>query len=476
MSSMNRRQFLTQLGQGALGMLGAMLLPRLAWARAGASERPPLNVLFIICDDLGGHDPACYGNPFNETPCLDQLAREGMRFTDAYGAGPICTPARAGCVTGRYPARLHMTQNPGYCNPANTRLLGPVIRHELPLEEPTFADALKGVGDTTGIIGKWHLGNEGFTPDKHGFDTGSFLGLHYAQAGDYFSPYISPQHFPTDIPPGPPGEYLTDRLTNEAINYVTAHRDHPFMLYLGHYAPHTSIGNRLQGKPELNAKYREKAKHQKPPGKIDYASMIDNLDENIGRLLTRLRELHLDERTVVIFTADHGAYGYATSNAPFRAAKSTLYEGGLRIPLIIRWPGVVAPGSVCHEPVCSVDYYPTILDIAGATDRPNHTLDGASLLPLLQQTGTFHRDALYWHKPHYDDGGAPCGAIRAGDDKLLEFFEDNRLELYNLKDDLSETHNLAATLPEKARALQRKLAQWRQSVGAEMPVPNPNYA
>ncbi|MBM4020548.1 MAG: sulfatase [Planctomycetes bacterium] len=455
---------LKSLGAGALGLGAAALCPREGRAAAASGQR--LNFVFFLIDDMGWMDLACQGSRFYETPSIDRLAAQGMRFTNAYAACPVCSPTRAAVMTGRYPARLHVTDwIAGHVRPY-AKLRIPDWTKFLPLEEITIAEALKAAGYASASIGKWHLGGEEYWPEKQGFDV-NVAGTHMGSPPTYFSPYKIPT-----IEPGPDGEYLTDRLADEACAFIEKNRDRPFFLYLPHYAVHTP----LMAKKELAEKYQARVRPDCPQKNATYAAMIQSVDECVGKVCAKLDALGLADRTVVFFTSDNGGLVSSTSNAPLRAGKGTLYEGGIREPLIVRWPGVVRPGSTSGEIVTSTDYFPTILEMAGAQPPAGRELDGVSIVPALRQTGRPARDAVYWHYPHYHPGGAtPGGALRAGDWKLIEFFEDNHVELYNLKDDLGETKDLAPAMPDRAADLRRKLAAWRERMGAQMPAPNPDY-
>ena len=464
MSPTTRREFLRRAasGLGALALMGSRALPGLAEAIATAGGKKP-NFVFFLVDDLGWRDVGCYGTKFYETPHIDRLAAEGMRFTDAYAACPVCSPTRASILTGKYPARLHLTDWIAGHNQPNAKLRIPDWTKYLPLEEVTIAEALKPAGYATASIGKWHLGGEPYYPDKQGFDL-NVGGTAKGQPPRYFSPYSIPT-----LADGPKGEYLTDRLADEAEKFIEQNRDRPFFLYLPHFAVHTPI----QGKEEITAKYAAKP----PDGdqkNATYAAMIESVDESVGCVMKKLDALGLADRTVVFFMSDNGGLAGVTSNAPLRAGKGTLYEGGIREPMIVKWPGVVRPGTTASTPVTSTDFYPTILEMAGLPPKPEQHMDGLSLVPLLKESGPLRRDTLYWHYPHYHRT-TPAGALRHGDWKLIEYFEDGHVELYNLKEDLSETKDLAAAMPEKTHELQKMLAEWRRSVGAQMPATNPNY-
>lgn len=454
------------------------------------------NILFILIDDLGWRDLGCYGSTFYETPNLDRLAAQGMRFTDAYAASPVCSPTRASILTGKYPARVGVTNwIPG--NPWG-KLMGVPYSHALPKDELTIAQVLKAHGYRTWHVGKWHLGEKGNWPEDFGFDV-NIAGCHLGgpHRGGYFSPWNI-----DNLENGPQGEYLTDRLTDEAIRLIEQPDEHPFFLYLSHYAVHTPI----QAPPELVAKYEKKAKaldldaqetfrdgepfpclHKKDQrirrrliqSDPVYAAMVENLDTNIGRVLDALDRLGKTDDTLVIFTSDNGglstAEGSPTSNAPLSEGKGWMYDGGVREPLIVRWPGVIEPGSTCETPVTSPDFFPTCLEAASLPLRPERHVDGVSLAPLFRGE-SIHRDAIFWHYPHYSNqGDAPACAIRAGDWKLIEHFEDGRLELFNLRDDLEESRDLSSSLPERARELHARLVAWRRSIEAKIPQPNPDY-
>jgi arylsulfatase A-like enzyme len=451
----------------------------------GAIRRP--NIIFIIADDLGGRDLGCYGSTFHETPNLDRLAASGMRFTDAYAACSVCSPTRASILTGKYPARLGLTDwLPGRADRPDQKLRRPPIIQQLPLEEVTIAEALKEAGYRTAFMGKWHLGGKGFFPEQQGFDI-NHGGCQLGHPPSYFSPYSIP-----NLPDGPPGEYLTDRLTDDALKFIETNKAEPFLLYLSHYAVH----NPQQAKPALVEKFKAKAAKLPaksgpefvPEGKTRarqiqnqpvYAAMLQSLDESVGLILQKLDELGFSEKTIVIFTSDNGGLstseGSPTSNAPLRAGKGWPYEGGVREPLIVRWPGVTKSGSVCRTPTMSTDYYPTMLEMAGLPLRPGQHVDGISLVPLLK-AGVIPERPLFWHYPHYSNqGGGPCGAVRAGNLKLIEWYEDMRAELFDLKSDLEEKHDLSVKMPEQGRALREQLHDWRASVKASMPTPNPSW-
>ncbi len=444
-------------------------------ARAAAPEKP-LNFIFILVDDLGWTDFACFGSKYYQTPNIDRLAKEGMKFNSAYAACTVCSPTRAALLTGKYPARLHITDwIEGHKRPYAKLKIPDWLMH-LPLEEVTIAEMLKTKGYATASIGKWHLGAEEFYPDKQGFDI-NLGGTHRGQPPSYFSPYGI-----ATLPDGPKGEFLTDRESVEACKFIETNKEKPFFLYLPHHAVHTPI----QGKADVIKKY-EKAivpgSRQNNPG---YAALVESVDDSVGNILKKLAELKLDDRTVVFLTGDNGglsgtvnAQGWRkgpTDNSPLRLGKGSVYEGGVRVPLIVKWPGVTKPGSENETPVITVDYLPTLLEMAGVNAPAGVPLDGESLVPLLHGKSKLQREAIYWHYPHYHPGSAtPYSAIRKGDFKLIHFFEDDRVELYNLKKDLSEKNDLAKTEPKKVAELRQQLNEWRTTVGAQLPVPNPNY-
>ena len=481
----SRRDFCKTIGWG----LFAGLMPGCTRIR----RRKP-NLVFILIDDLGWTDPGCYGSRFYETPAIDRLAAEGMRFTDAYAASPVCSPTRASILTGKHPARLHITDWIPGLDPKNRLLIGPEDIHDLPLAEKTIAEVLRDADYTTAFFGKWHLGYEGHAPEDQGFDLNK--GGHWAgQPADYFYPYKN-ERKRWDVPglaDGEEGEYLTDRLTDEALRFIEGNRKRPFFLFLSHYAVHTPI----QSQPDLEEKYRTKRLKLTIPDRQEmraerrsmskqvqddpaYAGMVQSVDESVGRILETLEVLGLEEQTVIFFMSDNGGlstlpqgWKSPTSVYPLRAGKGWLYEGGIRVPLIVKWPGRTPPGTECRTMVTSMDFFPTMLEMAGLDTFDPHP-DGASLVPLLTQTGKHDREALYWHFPHYHGSGhTPAGAVRAGEYKLIEWFEDRSIELYDLNSDIGERVNLVDAYPEKAEALRKKLEEWRMRVGADMPKPNP---
>ncbi len=459
----------------------------LSWfaARTANGDTPQdnkTNVVFFLIDDLGWRDLGCYGSRFYQTPQIDRLAAEGMLFSDGYAACNVCSPTRAAIMTGKYPARLLLTQwlPSGRWSPTANKLREGRYLSNLPLEEVTIAETMRAAGYRTAFMGKWHLGTETYYyPQHQGFDL-NIGGRDYGAPGSYFYPFKGSWKIPTtgqtlekDSPiSGKKGDYLVDRLAEEADKFIRDSATMPFFLMLSHYAVHAP----LQGKPDKVARY-EKVAIEMRQGQPAYAAMVESVDESIGRIMRTLRELNLEQRTLVIFTSDNGGFASATNNSPLRANKGSNYEGGIRVPVIIKWPGHVKPGSVCNEPVISTDFYPTILAATGQKLRPSQHIDGQSLVPVLTGRGVLGRDAIYWHYPHYNQHpeSFPSGVIRAGDWKLIEALETGNLSLYNLANDIGETNDLSQQEPAIASRLLGKLRAWRRDVGADPMKPNPEY-
>ena len=444
-----------------------------------AASQP--NIVLFLIDDLGWKDVGCYGSDYYKTPNIDRLAAQGVRFTNGYAACAVCSPTRAAILTGKYPARLMLTEwlPSGRWNPKAKLRSGRFLR-ALPLEEITLAEALRKGGYRTLHIGKWHLGGPPFSlPVQHGFDV-NVGGSEHGAPGHYFYPYMGNWKIPTTnewvkkitLPNGKEGEYLTDRLTSEALALIEQDHEKPFFLHFSHYAVHTPF----QAKDNITKKY-EKIPEAKRQGKPIYAAMVQSVDESVGRVMDALKKLKKLDNTLVIFTSDNGGFAKATNHAPLRGNKGSYYEGGIRVPFIIRWSGVVKAGHVSDVPVISMDLYPTCLTAAGLPPHPAQHRDGLDLLPLVNGSGTLKRDALHWHYPHYNShpSSVPSSVLRKGNWKLIETFDPEGVELYHLGRDLSETTNLATREPAKLKELRWELNEWRKKVGAERMDSNPDY-
>ena len=459
--------------------------------RAAAKKSPHArpNVVFILVDDLGYMDIGA-NNPdtFYETPQIDQLAVSGMRFTNGYAANPVCSPTRYSIMTGKFPSRIDATNF--FAGKRSGTFLPAPLNDRMPLEETTIAELLQGEDYTTFFAGKWHLGpNQDFWPTRQGFDFNQ--GGHVAggpfKAGKYFSPYANPR-----LLDGPKGEHLTARLANETVKFIEEHQDEPFLAYLSFYSVHTP----LMAPGPLVEKYREKAKRL---GLIDkeafgdeeqvwssakprrvrqlqthatYAAMVESMDTAVGRVLNTLDQLGLADNTIVCLTSDNGGLstseGSPTSNLPLRGGKGWLYEGGIREAFLVRAPGVTSPGSVCDEPVMSIDFYPTLAELLQIEIDEHQTVDGMSLVSLLRGGEGLKRSSLYWHYPHYSNqGGFPGGAIRKGDWKLIERYEDGRKHLYHLGQDVGERQDLASQHPGRVAEMTSDLHAWYQQVDAK---------
>ncbi len=435
-----------------LSLLAASLLTSGA-AVSAVSERP--NIVFILCDDLGINDLACYGRTDHSTPHLDRLASEGVRFTTAYCAQPICSPSRAALLTGKTPARLHLTTYlPGRADSPAQKLLHPVIEKQVPLSEKTLPRYFKDAGYVTAAIGKWHIGGPGFGPAEHGFDVVKVTKVNTT---------------PTDTE-GSKGEFA---ITEAAEQFIDAHRDRPFLLYVGHNTPHITF----KATPEHTAAH---ASAFNPT----YAAVIESMDRSVGRLLAKLDALQLTKNTIVVFTSDNGGLhvpegGHArvTHNTPFRAGKGYVYEGGLRIPLIARWPGHFAASRIISEPVINTDWIATLLDLAGVkTPTP---ADGQSFAALLKDPASVQarNRTFFWHFPHYNNqGGRPAGAVRQGNWKFVEYYDaPDAPELYDLSSDIGERRNLAARYPDRVKEFHAALSAWRKEIAAQTNTSNPDF-
>ncbi|MEO2022343.1 MAG: sulfatase [Pirellulaceae bacterium] len=450
----------------------------LASSQAALAKAPTparLNIIVLLADDMGWNGPSCYGSDLHRTPNLDQLAKRGMKFTNAYAACTVCSPTRAAMMTGKYPARLHLTDWIAGQNRPWEILSIPDWNKRLELSETTIAEALKKVGYRTAHVGKWHLGSEGHMPQHQGFEINVGGTLRGGPSGGYFLPNKM------NLPEAKQGEYLTDHLTTQALKIIDNWQDEPFFLHFAYYTVHTPI----QGKPDLVRQYQARVRPGATHTNATYAAMFHSLDESVGRIVRKLEQLKIADRTVILFTSDNGGLTQRlgkktniTDNAPLRRGKGSAYEGGVRVPMIVHWPGVTKAGSSCDTPVMTIDYFPTIMQItaAGPGRTPQHKVDGKSFVPLLQGKPGISRDALFWHYPHYHAGGDhPYGAIRNGNWKLIEFYHDQSIELYDLDKDIGEAKNLATREPEMARRLRGQLQNWRRSVAAQMPTRNPRY-
>ena len=497
-------------------------------------KQSPPNIVFFLVDDLGWRDVASFGSTFYDTPNIDRLANEGIKFTNAYAASHVCSPTRASIMTGKYPARLHLTdwlQGRRYY--AFEQLTSPEFLQELPYEEVTIAEALKAHGYSTAHIGKWHLGEDPYGPLEQGFD----MRVPDWNKGWPNRGYYAP--FELDGIEDEPGQYLTDRLTDFAEDFISDNQDQPFFLYLSHFAVHDPI----HGRPDLVEKYSQKLASTEPPDSLPYilegnpddldpltpeqladlldqpshqdykvlpertvkikqhqdnvqfAAMVESIDESLGRIVDRLEQLGLTDNTLIIFFSDNGGMSganfgsadrivdpgeldrsFSTSNLPLRGAKGWLYEGGIRVPMIVKWPEQSNFGAVVDEPVISTDFYPSLLEMAGLPSQSDQALDGKSFVPALQGQ-SFQRGPIFWHFPQYSNHGmqSPGGAVRAGDYKLLEYFENNTVQLFNLRDDIGELNDLSRLEPEKTAEMKALLHSWREQVGAQMPPSNSDY-
>jgi len=482
-----RREFMKTL----LGGLAATVLYPHPSVRAAAAKSKPLNFVFFLVDDFGWMDIGANNpNSFYETPNIDHLARSGMNFTNGYAANPVCSPTRYSIMTGKYPTRVGATN--WFSGRRSGRFSGAPLNDWMPLEEVTLAEALKQHGYKTAFLGKWHLGTEEkYWPENQGFDVNIGGWSVGSPRGGYFAPFDNPR-----LGDYPKGSHLPKVLTDESLKLLDQHKNTPFLLYLAFYSVHTP----LQGREDLIAKYNAKRQtvldaeerefgpeEQAWPVENErqvrirqahavYAAMVEAMDEQIGRVLDTLEELGIADHTAVILMSDNGGLstseGSPTSNLPLRGGKGWVYEGGIREPFLICWPGVTKPGSSCDVPVISTDFYPTILDMAGLPLKKNQHLDGVSLVPLLKGGTSIDRDALYWHYPHYSNqGGFPGGAIRMGDWKLIERFEDGWVHLYDVQMDIGEREDLAAEYPQRVEQMRAKLHAWYKQVGAKFLEP-----
>ncbi|NQU20107.1 MAG: sulfatase [Candidatus Nealsonbacteria bacterium] len=456
-----------------------------------AATSPP-NIVFVLVDDLGWMDTSVYGSQFYETPNVDRLAKQGMRFTNAYAANPLCSPTRASILTGQYPGRLRFTTPAGHLpqvvldpqlperGPPRQKAVTPPTRTRLPNDYFTVAEALKEAGYTTGFFGKWHLGRDPYLPDNQGFDVVVGGREHPGPPGGYFAPW------PIEtIPVMPAGTHICDVLTDEAIKFIEHNRKGPFLLNLWFYDVHAPF----QAKEKLIEKYRGKVDPECPQRCPTMGAMIEVMDQNLGRVLDVLRRLEIVDETIIVFTSDNGGNMYnevdgttPTNNAPLRNGKGSIYEGGTRVPLIVVWPGVVSGGSTSEAIVSSVDYYPTLLEMVGRKPKPGQVLDGLSIVPVLRGGETLERDGVFCHFPHYMPAtdNLPSTSVRQGDWKLIRLHADgddqaDRFELYDLSNDVGESRNLAVAMPEKVRELDRLIARHLRDTAALVPFANPAY-
>jgi arylsulfatase A-like enzyme len=498
------------------------------------AENRPLNVVFFLVDDLGWRDVGCYGSSFYETPQIDKFAGEGVRFTNAYAACHVCSPTRASILTGMYPASINLTDwLPGRLDFPFQKLMNVKINQHLPYNINTLPGVLKENGYQTAIYGKWHLGEDSASTARQGFDKHipSDWNKGWPNKG-YYSPFGLKGIADSD------SAYLTNRLTDEALKYIEKNKDKPFFLYLSHFAVHDPIEGRadlvkkykaklqkqrhqqglpfvLEGNPDVKNRltkaeaksivkkkayggYKifedETVKIKQYQDNVEFAAMVESMDESFGRVLAKLEQLNIDDNTIVIFYSDNGGMSaanfydperrvskykldkaFSTSNLPLRGAKGWMYEGGIRVPLIIKWPGKGLQGVICDVPVTSPDFFPTILEMTGIQSKQN--IDGVSIAPLVTGDKDLSREAIFWHFPHYSNHGmqSPGGAIRCGDYKLLEYYENNTVQLFNLKDDISEENDLSTLKPQKAEQLRKLLHDWHRRTGAKMMKSNPEY-
>ncbi len=475
----------------------AMLMITLGLTGMANAEQARPNVVIILTDDQGWSDVGYQGNEYYETPNIDRLAAQGAVFSNGYSANAVCSPSRAALLTGRDPVRHGITtwiehwipiekgkhregheNMPGdrFTNPSTAPLLTPKNHLYMEHEEVTIAEVLKKAGYETYHIGKWHLGRKDYFPDTQGFDHN----INGTQGGvkTFFDPYET-EH----MVDRKPGEYLTDREADEARIAITqaAAKDRPFFLHVNHHAPHAP----LEAKKELLEYYENKAMPEDRNYHAVHAAMVHSIDDAVGTVMATLDELGIEDETIVIFTSDNGGQKFPrpggsgpADNSPLRDGKGYPYEGGIRVPFIIKWPGVTQAGSVCDEMVSGIDILPTICEMTGQPIPSERPVDGISLVPLLRGQKKLRRDTLYWHLPHYwgpKNVAYPSSTMRKGDWKLIHYYEDDKLELYNLKDDPFEKHDLAGVKPRKAKALDRKLLGWLSDNGAKFPIPNPDY-
>jgi arylsulfatase A-like enzyme len=445
-----------------------------------AQEKPlpgKPNIVFILADDLGWKDLACYGNPFNETPNLDKLAKGGIRYTQAYAACPVCSPTRASIMTGKYPARLQLTNFlGGYRTDPQSPILPASFKPYMETRETTLPELLKQKGYTTGMVGKWHLGDQdSVAPWNQGFDYSRMIGKNGLDYYNYSIFIDSYQKEFTDHGT----EYMTDKLTEYGVDFIKQNAKKPFFLYLAYSAPHVFIVPRADKLSKYFLKYQNAEEKYNP----NYAAMLESMDDGVGAIIQTLKEQGLLENTLIIFTSDNGGLGLdelgptPTSMAPLRKWKGHIYEGGTRVPAMVSWKGKITPGKVSDTYFSSIDYLPTFCELTGITKLPEN-VDGQSILPLFlnPETETTLTRPLFWHYPHFSNQlGRPAGSVRVGDYKLVELYETGKLELYNLKEDLSESNDLSRKMKGKTNEMHRLLMDWRKKMNAQMPTANPGY-
>lgn len=453
------------------------LAPMLLWAGIGLSQETKPNIVFILADDLGWKDLVCYGNKHYETPALDALAQSGIRFTQAYAACPVSSPTRASIMTGKYPARLHLTNFiAGHRTDTASRVLPAPWKPYMESKEVTIAELLKEKGYVTGMVGKWHLGgNDSLAPWSQGFDYSRMIGKNGL---DFYNYSIYSDSYSNEFTDHGK-EYLTDKLTEYGVEFIEKNKKKPFFLYLSYSAPHVGIVPRSDKLMKYFFKYGRSEEKFNP----NYAAMMESLDEGVGKVLETLDKMGILENTLVVFTSDNGGLGMdelgpiPTSMLPLRKWKGHVYEGGIRVPAIVSWPGRIRSGIISDFCYSSIDYLPTICELTGINHLPDN-IDGISILSVWMDPDSdiLAERPLYWHYPHFSNQlGRPAGAVRYGKFKLVELYESDKLELYNLEEDISESNDLSAQMPGKTDEMHKMLVNWRKSVNAQMPLPNPDY-
>lgn len=459
-------------------MKSTLLMPiLLAAAGAAAGEGIKPNIVFILADDLGWKDLACYGNKYTETPNIDLLAQSGIRFSQAYAACPVSSPTRASILTGKYPARLQLTN---FIAGNRTDPASPVLpakwKPYLEAREVTIAELLKEVGYYTGIVGKWHLGgHDSIAPWNQGFDYSRMIGKNGL---DYYNYSIFLDSYKNEFT-DKGTEYLTDKLTDYGVEFINENKSNPFFLYMAYSAPHVTIIPR----PDKLMKYFRKYEQSEEKFNPYYSAMVESLDDGVGKIIDALKKSGLLENTIIVFTSDNGGLGLdelgpvPTSNLPLRKWKGHIYEGGIRVPAIISWSGKIKAGTSSDFYFTTTDYLPTFCDLLGITKIPE-SIDGKSILPLLlgSEDGLNDKRPLFWHYPHFSNQlGRPAGAVRQGDYKLVELYETGKLELYNIREDVSESTDLSGKMKDKTEEMYKMLVKWRESVNAQMPAVNRDY-